>query len=305
MRRLLAVLPIALLTACAPSNPATPATSATPGPKATTAASTTPAPVNSPAASPSAAPAGSGAGFYANLSSDLEVPPVTGTAKGAASATLSADQQTLTVRVAAVGTTGAISVGHLHDAPAGTNGDVVKPLTINGNLGSLTWTAKDADKPLTPALVADLMAGKLYVNLHTQGNQGGELRGQLAATGVAASALLEGTQEVPSVSTAATGVATAWLDKGRTSLTVQVSTMGLSGPITSAHIHDAAAGSNGDVVKPLTFQDGTAIVAWSASDADKPLTPALIQDFLAGKLYVNIHTAANQGGEIRGQLIVP
>lgn len=301
MRRLLAVLPVALLAACAPSNPATPTTSATPAPAASTTVTATPAPTTT--AGP-AATAG-GTGFYASLSSALEVPAVSGNATGVASATLSADEQSLTVRVAAINTSGAISIGHLHDAPAGSNGDIVKPLTITGNTGSVTWTAKDADKPLTPALVADLKAGKLYVNLHTQGNPGGEVRGQLATTGAAASALMEGTQEVPAVTTAGTGVALAWLDKEHTSLTVQVSTNGLSGPITMAHIHDAAAGGNGDIVKPLTFQNGSAILPWSTTDADKPLTPALIQDFLAGKLYVNVHTAANPGGEIRGQLLIP
>ncbi|MDB5096620.1 MAG: hypothetical protein JWM80_1041 [Cyanobacteria bacterium RYN_339] len=307
MRRLLAVLPLALLAvsaaACAPANPATPGSSAAPSPAASTAATPTAAP--STAATASLAPAGTGTGFYANLSGDLEVPPITGPAMGSASATLSQDKQTLTVRVAAMNTSGAISVGHLHDGSSGTNGDVVKPLVIDGKTGTLTWTTKDADKPLTPALVADLLAGKLYVNLHTQGNQGGELRGQLSTTGSAASALMTGAQEVPAATTSGSGVATAWLDKERSSLTVQVSTAGLTGPITMGHIHDAAAGSNGDIVKPLKFNGGTAILLWSATDTDKPLTPAMIQDFLAGKLYVNVHTDANKGGELRGQLLVP
>jgi hypothetical protein len=301
MRRLLAALPVALLAACAPSNPATPTSTATPAPAASTAVTATPAP--SATASPAAAMAGTG--FFASLSSALEVPPVSGNATGVASATLSKDEQALTVKVAAINTSGAISIGHLHDAPAGSNGDIVKPLVLTGNTGTVTWTTKDADKPLTPALVADLKAGKLYVNLHTQGNPGGEVRGQLTTTGAAASALMEGAQEVPAVTTGGTGVALAWLDQAHTSLTVQVSTSGLSGPITMGHVHDAAAGSNGDVVKPLTFKDGNAILAWSTTDADKPLTPALIQDFLAGKFYVNVHTDANKGGEIRGQLLIP
>src|SRR5205085_1150781 len=99
-----------------------------PSPVATASAAASPAASTAPAASPTAAastaPAGTGSGFYANLSGSSEVPAVNGSATGGASATLSQDQSTLTVRVAAMGTSGAISVGHIHNAPAGTNGDV-------------------------------------------------------------------------------------------------------------------------------------------------------------------------------------
>src|SRR5439155_17553221 len=78
---------------------------------------------------------------------------------------------------------------------------------------------------------------------------------------------------------------------------------GLSGPITAAHFHNAAPGVNGAVVRAITadFVGNTAIGVWKATDAS-PLTPALITELLKGNLYLNVHTAANPGGEIRGQI---
>lgn len=80
---------------------------------------------------------------------------------------------------------------------------------------------------------------------------------------------------------------------------------GLSGAITAAHFHNAAAGTNGSPVHDLTFTEESAGV-WVASgtwDSSNGLTPALIDELKAGRLYVNVHTAANPSGELRGQII--
>jgi len=72
--------------------------------------------------------------------------------------------------------------------------------------------------------------------------------------------------------------------------------MGVDG--TMAHIHMAATGQNGPVIVPMTK---TADQVWSIPTGAK-LTDAQYQSFKAGNLYVNVHSAANKGGEIRGQL---
>jgi CHRD domain-containing protein len=114
-------------------------------------------------------------------------------------------------------------------------------------------------------------------------------------------AKLTGPQEVPSVATAATG--TAWLTLTSGGVSFYVTVNGLSGPIIAAHIHNAQAGTNGGVVRTLTgdFVGNTGTGIWTAADAE-PLTPALITQLMNGNCYVNVHTAANPGGEIRGQI---
>ncbi len=80
-------------------------------------------------------------------------------------------------------------------------------------------------------------------------------------------------------------------------LTFDVTVQGLSGPITVAHFHNNIAGMIGPVVRTIhpSFVGNTATGVWTKTDAE-PLTPTLIADLLAGRLYVNVHTAANPGG---------
>ena len=120
--------------------------------------------------------------------------------------------------------------------------------------------------------------------------------GMMGNSKVALNATLNGAQEVPPVPTAATGAMTGSLDRGTKTLTWTVSYSGLSGPVAAAHFHGpAAAGVNAGVVQPIT-------VSASPMQGSAQLTDAQIADLLAGRWYVNIHTAARPGGEIRGQV---
>ena len=106
---------------------------------------------------------------------------------------------------------------------------------------------------------------------------------------------LSGANEVPPVTTSATGAGT---------ITVNAD-MGVSGSVmttgiaaTAAHIHEAAAGKNGPVIVPMTKSGDN---MWTVAAGAK-LTEAQMTALKAGNLYVNVHSAANPGGEIRGQL---
>jgi len=106
---------------------------------------------------------------------------------------------------------------------------------------------------------------------------------------------LSGNQEVPPVKTSATGNATVTIKPDK-SVSGTISTSGLDA--TAAHIHEGEAGKNGPVIVPFTkAADGT----WSTAPGAK-LTDSQYASYLAGNLYVNVHTAANKGGEIRAQL---
>ena len=106
---------------------------------------------------------------------------------------------------------------------------------------------------------------------------------------------LSGDQEVPPVTTAATGESRISVAADG-SVTGAVTTSGLDG--TMAHIHLAAAGKNGPVIVPLAK---TADGQWSVPAGAK-LTPEQLKAYQAGELYVNVHSAANKPGEIRAQL---
>jgi hypothetical protein len=108
---------------------------------------------------------------------------------------------------------------------------------------------------------------------------------------------LAGTQEVPPVTTQAKGTAAVTFDPASKKLSWTVNYSGLSGPATAAHFHGPAeAGKNAGVAVPIPNQ-ATSPVTGSAT-----LTDAQAADLQAGKYYVNIHTAGNPGGEIRGQV---
>ena len=106
---------------------------------------------------------------------------------------------------------------------------------------------------------------------------------------------LSGSQEVPPVTTTATGSATIIVNADK-SVSGRATTTGVNA--TAAHIHMAAMGQNGPVIITLAK---TADGAWAVPPGAK-LTDAQYDAFKAGNLYVNVHSEANKGGEIRGQL---
>ena len=106
---------------------------------------------------------------------------------------------------------------------------------------------------------------------------------------------LSGDQEVPPVSTSASGNGTITVSPNK-SVTGNITVSGMEP--TAAHIHEAAQGENGPVIIPLTKSSDT---TWSVP-AGATLTDAQYKSYLAGNLYVNVHSAAHKGGEIRAQL---
>jgi hypothetical protein len=106
---------------------------------------------------------------------------------------------------------------------------------------------------------------------------------------------LSGDQQNPPVTTSASGTSTITVAADK-SVSGAVTTTGVAG--TAAHIHNGAAGKNGPVVIGLTK---TADNVWSVPAGAK-LTDGQYEDYKAGNLYVNVHSVANKGGEIRAQL---
>ena len=107
---------------------------------------------------------------------------------------------------------------------------------------------------------------------------------------------MKASNEVPPNDSKGSGSLTATYDDASKKLTWKGSTTGLSGPATAAHFHAGETGKNGAVVIPITGADT------GAFEGSATLTDAQAADMLGGKWYVNVHTATNKGGEIRGQL---
>jgi hypothetical protein len=106
---------------------------------------------------------------------------------------------------------------------------------------------------------------------------------------------LGGDQEVPAVKTKASGSGTLTINADMT-VSGSVTTTGIAG--TGAHVHMAAAGKNGPVAVALTKSGDN---GWSVPAGAK-LTADQYKAYKAGDLYVNVHSAENKGGEIRGQM---
>lgn len=106
---------------------------------------------------------------------------------------------------------------------------------------------------------------------------------------------LSGAEEVPAVTTSASGTGTISIKDDKT-VTGSVTTKGVEG--VAAHIHLAPVGKNGPPVITLT-KKGDA--EWSVPEGSK-LNDEQYAAYKAGNLYVNVHSAANKGGEIRAQL---
>jgi CHRD domain len=110
-------------------------------------------------------------------------------------------------------------------------------------------------------------------------------------------ATLDGKSETPPNASTGAGTADIDYDAASKKLTWKLTYSGLSGPATAAHFHGPAeVGKNAGVA--VAIPNATT----SPNEGSATLTDAQAADLLAGKYYVNVHTAANPGGEIRGQV---
>jgi hypothetical protein len=248
--------------------------------------------------------------FGGPLGGAQEVPAVATAAVGEATVVISPDNSTIWYVVTYSGLSGTLEAAHIHTGSAGATGGVILPLVASASpmVGTLTAANFSASGSVTTfaQAVAAIKAGTTYVNLHTAANPGGEIRGQVVAKGNAHFATLSGAQEVPAVSTAASGTAWVVVSTGGATLTYYVAHSGLSGAPAAAHIHLANAGVVGGVLLPLVA--GPSPMTGTLTSSNLTPTGAVtdmagaVAAIAAGGTYINVHTAANPGGEIRGQL---
>lgn len=119
-----------------------------------------------------------------------------------------------------------------------------------------------------------------------------------ATNAVTLGAKLSGASEVPANASTGSGSLEATLDAQTNVLTWTIAYTGMTGAVKAGHFHGpAAAGANAGVALGLTGGLESPI------KGSTTLTAAQAADLVAGKWYVNLHTAANPSGEVRGQVM--
>jgi hypothetical protein len=256
----------------------------------------------------SAAAANAQVTLGAVLTGGQETPPNTSPAFGNATVTVDPSHTSVTVTITLTKLSAPITLAHIH-GEAGP-GQAASPelnldpaANFSGNTLSHTYAV---DKSFGDELISQ--AALHYVNVHTSAFPDGEIRGQLAVvsgTILKYAADLRGENERPTpTGSAAVGAAFVTIDTSTNILTWEVNIGGLQNP-TLAHIHVGPSDVAGGVrvtfaANSSAFQNGrlsgtTSIAGLSAQDLSDLLTKP--QNF-----YVNVHSSAFGGGEIRGQL---
>jgi hypothetical protein len=224
--------------------------------------------------------------FKASLDQAQEIPPTGSTAVGTAEVWLIEPENVITYEVDTVGIA-APANAHIHAGAVGASGPVV--VGLNGAAPPFCGAAT-----LSAADVTALKAGGLYFNVHTTAFPGGEIRGQLTPAKEQYTIFANGAQETPPNASVHTACATFVYDPVAGNLQYQINTT--LPAISAMHLHTGAINQSGPVAVGLT---GTPPVM-SGTVAFTNVTH--IANLRRGNLYLNLHTTAFPGGEIRGNL---
>ncbi len=212
--------------------------------------------------------------------------------------TLSMVGDSLVVRVHFSGLSGNASAAHIHGPAFTTNAvGVMVPLTVPAATEGMIEGTYDLSG-LTGEQRTAIMEGHTYMNIHTPDHPGGEIRGQVAP--VLLEANLTGDAERPDpATTTATGYADLWIIGNE--LTYDLDYLDLSAAATAGHLHGPADAETATGVLVPFVPEGD-LGTSGAFSGTATLTQDQLGYLLDGLTYVNVHTPAHPGGEIRGQV---
>lgn len=247
-----------------------------------------------------------------DLSADNELHVVTGADDAEGSAQFVYDDNTGMLHwvIVYTGMTEDPTGGHIHGPAdeASTAGVILNLLPSSTSIpfGSPASAAVLEGNTMPSAMVLDtVITGLGYVNLHTTMNGAGEMRGQLAVqTSQTYAGAMDPGQETGAVMgdvSLAMGESAFTYEPVSNTLSWVATYSGLTGPLTGAHIHSPAGpGANAGVTVDLLANgtDSNGELRGSVTAPD----PGVLQALFSGRAYINLHTATNSGGEIRGQL---
>ncbi|MFT7299025.1 MAG: hypothetical protein ACI9WO_001847 [Sphingobacteriales bacterium] len=199
--------------------------------------------------------------------------------------------------------TGTITEAGLYVGALGAAGVLVKTLTVTGgNRIGGKWSKSDATQPLTDDNINSFLYGDVYIKISTAANPSGEIRGQLTRAAREGYLFeLNTDQEVPAptVTKVPNGGGMVSINAARTSAHYMVAWDSLSGPVASAHFHKAVPGVAGGVIFVVPTNNNAAFGYWNAANGFTKENELM---FRRDSVYLNIHTDANAGGEVRGNI---
>jgi hypothetical protein len=252
--------------------------------------------------------------YRAFLSGANEVSPVFTTASGLVTLQLDGTElavtgsfEGLTAPLAPIGGTGA----HIHLGYAGQNGGVEVPLdptlTDNDTAGTFNQTVT-----LTTEQADFLRARQMYINIHSEAYNGGELRGQILPAGKTYfQTYASGGHEVPStISTAQGGLSLEYdgsdlvVTGSFNSLVSDYIEVGETG--SGSHLHAGFAGQNGGVeisLTPTVSEDGRSGTFTAENNTFTNVSAGVVETLANRGHYLNVHSEGYPGGEIRGQVV--
>lgn len=229
----------------------------------------------------------------ARLSGLQELEQNKSTASGLGVIAVDPDSRNAEVTVTYAGLTP--TMAHLHTGAIGTKGDVLIDMAAAG-AGKYTGS-----KVLTDAQLADFRAKRQYFNVHTAAFPDGEIRGQIGYQVRIAS--MTGAEESPPVVTASTGIGFYAFDPDSGKPFSAFGQMTLTGfTPTMAHVHRGPRGSNGDVIANFVRDTTQPTLQVYLTPANTTLAESDALLLVKDGLYLNAHSAAHTGGEVRGQL---
>jgi hypothetical protein len=227
-----------------------------------------------------------------------EVPPPSGNVTNArgtftAMATKTATGASLQWRLTFTNLSGPAAAAHLHSGARGVAGPVT--LALCGPCTSPVTGTSEIDA----AFLNTIQSDGAYANVHTPTNPRGEIRAQVSSLATVRTTL-NARQEVPKPKGAALGAGrftvTAVKSGSSAVVTWRLSFSKLTGRATAAHIHIGRRGAAGPVNLALCGPCSTG--ATGRASVTGPGLAALE----SGRAYVNVHTARNKAGEVRGQI---
>jgi len=234
-----------------------------------------------------------------SLAAANENPQPTGrTERGTASIKLYNDNSiTVDASLTGFSTTDNLTLAHIHAGDPVTNGPVVLDLMPAFSGSTVKSTIKNARASFIDSLKAG--TADLYLNIHSTQVGSGIVRGQLFnEVTFAASVALSGANEVPSVTTTATGMALLRITADNKLYSrVTVTNLESTDALNAAHIHTGAAGANGGVILGIC---GSA-ADFGVTKIYSPTT-AILNSIKNDAVYVNVHSANRPSGVIRGQI---
>jgi hypothetical protein len=216
------------------------------------------------------------------------------TATGTGKVVLDPSANTMTATFTVTGLSGASTAAHIH---TGAVGAAPGPVTFSMDETSAGSGVFTTAQPLDAQQLSDLRAGNMYFNVHTDNNPNGEIRGQIGRV-VRVAQPFGGAAQVPAVKSRGSGSGFAVLDIVARSFNGSMTIKDITP--TMSHIHEGATGVNGSIVVNFTPPTSTTPTATS-----QLVNATVVKEFLDDATYMNAHTAANTGGEIRGQLDIP